>query len=223
MRIAFFGGTFDPPHRGHIAVARAAIERLDLDRVLLAPVAMQPLKGDGAHVGFGDRMTMVELAVQGDSRLAASSVDAPRKDGRPNYTLDTLKQFRQTLAAGDVLFCLVGADALLSLKNWHRAAELLFFCDFIVAGRPGFSLDHIADALPAGVEQAACCQHSEYIRLNLSGAGGRHSAIYLIPDLAEDISATEVRAALAEGAGAQTVLAPKVAQYIRSHHLYEDL
>jgi nicotinate-nucleotide adenylyltransferase len=222
MRIAFFGGTFDPPHRGHIAAAHAAMERLKLDRVLLAPVAAQPLKGNGAHASFQDRLAMVRLAVQGDPRLLASSVDSPRPGGKPNYTLDTLMELRRSLSPDDQLFCLLGADALLSLKRWHRAAELLLFCDFIVASRPGFSLDRISEALPEGVQQSACCHAREFIRIDLEGKGGGHSALYLIPDLEEDISATEVRAALAEGAEAQTVLAPEVARYIRTHHLYQD-
>jgi nicotinate-nucleotide adenylyltransferase len=223
MRIAFFGGTFDPPHRGHIAAARAAIERLQLDRVLLAPVASQPLKGNGAHASFEDRLAMVRLAVQGNPRLGASSADAPRAGGKPNYTIDTLTELRRSLAPDDQLFCLLGADALLSLKRWYRAAELLLFCDFIVVNRPGFSLDRISETMPEGVRQSASCHQPESIRIDLEGTTGGHSALYLIPDLEEDISATEVRAALAEGAEAQTVLAPEVARYIRAHHLYEDL
>ena len=73
MRIAFFGGTFDPPHCGHIAIARAAIRRLALDQVLVAPVGTQPLKGGSAHSSFEDRLAMVRLAVAGEpgSSLAA--------------------------------------------------------------------------------------------------------------------------------------------------------
>jgi cytidyltransferase-like protein len=74
MRIAFFGGTFDPPHRGHIAIARAAIARLGLDQVLVAPVATQPLKGGSGHSSFADRLAMVRLAVTGEPGLVASDV-----------------------------------------------------------------------------------------------------------------------------------------------------
>jgi nicotinate-nucleotide adenylyltransferase len=77
MRIAFFGGTFDPPHCGHIAIARAAIRRLALDQVLVAPVGTQPLKGGSAHSSFADRLAMVRLAVAGEPGLMASSIDAP--------------------------------------------------------------------------------------------------------------------------------------------------
>ena len=221
MRIAFFGGTFDPPHRGHIAVARAAIARLSLDRVLLAPAATQPLKSSGGHSSYLDRLAMVRLAVEGDPRLVPSSLDAPRPDGEPNYTLDTLVELRRTLEAPDDLFCLLGADSLFSFKRWHRAAELILFCNFIVAGRPGFSLDQISAALPQGIRQHALRHQSNFVRIDLAGASGGASHLYLLPDLEEHISATEIRAALAGGSGTQTVLAPQVAEYIHAHHLYQ--
>jgi nicotinate-nucleotide adenylyltransferase len=222
MRIAFFGGTFDPPHRGHIAVARAAIERLNLDRVLLGPVAAQPLKSNGAQASFQDRLAMVRLAVLGEPRLLPSSADAPRLNGKPNYTFDTLVELRRSLSGDDMLFFLLGADAMLSLKRWHRAADLVLFCDFIVANRPGFSLDRLVSALPEGVEQSACCHEPEFVRIDLTRKGGGRSSLYLLPDLEEDISATEIRTAIAAGAEAQTVLTPQVARYIGEHHLYQD-
>ena len=137
MRIAFFGGTFDPPHCGHIAIARAAITRLALDQVLVAPVGTQPLKGGSAHSSFEDRLAMVRLAVAGEPGLTASNVDAPLPGGQPNYTFDTLQRLRSQLQPTDELFCLLGADSFLTLKRWHQCTELLLFCDFIVAGRPG--------------------------------------------------------------------------------------
>src|SRR3984957_17530122 len=148
MRIAFFGGTFDPPHRGHIAIARAAITRLALDQVLFAPVATQPLKGGSGHSSFEDRLAMVRLAGAGEPGLTASNVDAPLPGGQPNFTFDALQHLRSLLQPSDELFCLLGADSFLALKRWHRCTELLLFCDFIVAGRPGFSLDQINAALP---------------------------------------------------------------------------
>lgn len=225
MRIAFFGGSFDPPHRGHLAIARAAISRLALDRVLMAPVAAQPLKGNGGQASFADRLAMVKLATEGDPRLVASDLDAPRADGQPNYTLDTLAGLRRTLSKDDTLFCLLGADALFSFKHWRRAADLLLFCDFIVAGRPGFALDDIAALLPAGLRQLGRSRQPEYIRFDFAGAGGdreeRRTSLYLLTGLDEDISATEIRSALAGGSQTQSVLAPGVANYIRDHGLYQ--
>jgi nicotinate-nucleotide adenylyltransferase len=220
MRIAFFGGTFDPPHRGHIAIARAAITRLALDQVLVAPVATQPLKGGSAHSSFADRLAMVQLAVAGEPGLTASSVDAPLPDGSPNYTFETLQRLRSQLNPRDVLFFLLGADSFLTIKRWHQCTELLLFCDFIVAGRPGFSLRQINAALPKGVRNTGEHHEAAFTRFSLAGPAGQTSGLFLLPDLDQDISATEIRAALAGGAEPQTVLATSVAEYIRSHSLY---
>jgi nicotinate-nucleotide adenylyltransferase len=220
MRIAFFGGTFDPPHRGHMAIARAAIERLSLDRVLVAPAAAQPLKGTAVEASFSDRLAMVELAFGGDPRLIPSGVDAPRLDGQPNYTIDTLAEVKRSLATDDALFSLVGADAFLSLKRWRRPRELLLFCDFIVASRPGFSLARIAEALPTGIEIRGEESQPRWTRLTVAGNSGGQSNIFLLPDLEEDISATEIRAAMATDHETQSILTPGVAKYIRNHGLY---
>ena len=148
MRIAFFGGTFDPPHLGHITIARAALERLALDRVLVAPVGSQPLKAGYGHSSFEDRLAMVALAVSDEDGLIASDIDAPLPGGQPNYTYDTIQRLRHQLAPADELFCLLGADSFLTLRRWYQCSELLLCCNFIVAARPGFSLDEIQGALP---------------------------------------------------------------------------
>ncbi len=83
MRVALFGGSFDPPHHGHIAIAKAAADGLALDRVLFAPVGRQPLKEEGKPTPFADRMAMVELACRVDPRFEVSELDAPRHDGLP--------------------------------------------------------------------------------------------------------------------------------------------
>ena len=208
MRIAFFGGTFDPPHRGHIAIARAAITRLGLDQVLVAPVATQPLKGGSGHSSFEDRLAMVRLAVAGQPGLTASDVDAPLPGGQPNYTFETLLRLRKQLQPTDKLFFLLGADSFLTLKSWHRCAELLLLCDFIVAGRPGFSLEQINAALPQGVKNTGEVREAGFTRFTLAGPSGQSAELFLLPDLDQNISATEIRAALAEGSEQQTVLAP---------------
>jgi nicotinate-nucleotide adenylyltransferase len=118
---------------------------------------------------------------------------------------------------------LLGADSFLTLKSWHRCAELLVFCNFIVAGRPGFSLQEVNAALPEGVENTCERREDGYTRFTLSGASGRSSELFLLPDLDQDISATEIRAALAEGSTPQTVLPSVVADYIRVHRLYRQV
>ena len=225
MRIAFFGGSFDPPHLGHIAIARAAIARLSLDRVLVAPVGLQPLKSGEKPTPYEDRLAMVRLAIQPDPRLEACALDGPRADGRPNYTLDTLAELRATLAPDDRLFCLVGADALSSLRHWHRARELLLFCDFIVASRPGIPLDGISSFLPQGIVERGAHRAPGLVCIRLAGSEEESSTLYVLPGIEKDISATEIRRALHEGREMgwekQTVLAPAVAHYIETHGLYQ--
>ncbi len=221
MRIAFFGGSFDPPHCGHLAIARAALDRVGLDRVVFAPVGTQPLKRDLVPAGYQDRLAMVRLAVADDSRLAVSEIDAPRADGLPNYTARTLDEFRYVLGDRDDLFCLLGADSFLTLRQWHRAPELLMSCDFIVAGRPGFSLDDAESALPRGVSFAGDWRRdTNCVSRQLIGDAGTLRTLYLLPDLKVDISATEIRAALGGGGLPQTVLPARVVAYIHAHGLY---
>jgi nicotinate-nucleotide adenylyltransferase len=222
MRIAFFGGTFDPPHCGHLRIAQAAADRLHLDKVLFAPVGHQPLKQEGTSAGFEDRAAMVELAIAPFSQFEVSLLDAPRPDGRPNYTIATLLRLRQSLAAEDALFCLMGADSFLTLRHWYRAAEILFVCNFIVAGRPGSKLDAIDEALPFGVRVNGAPQVSPgLVQFDLNHSAQEHSVLYLLPDLHEDISATEIRAVLSGGGQQATqVLPDAVATYIREHRLY---
>jgi nicotinate-nucleotide adenylyltransferase len=219
MRVALFGGTFDPPHRGHIAAARAALTRLALDQVLVAPVATQPFKAGIATSSYADRLAMVRLAVASVPGLTASDIDAALPGDQPNYTVDTLERLRK-LHPRDQLFCLVGADSFLTLKHWHRCTDLLLFCDFIVAGRPGFSLEQINAALPVGIRNIGEESFPGYVRYTLTGPEGRGTQLYFLPDLHQDISATEIRGALAEGSELDKVLDPAVAAYIHTHALY---
>ena len=136
MRIGLFGGSFDPPHRGHVALARLAASRMGLGRVLFAPVGVQPLKRDRPQASFTDRVAMTRLALAGEKDMELSLIDAPRADGRPNYTIDAVRTLKAGLATGDELFCLMGADSFLSIGKWYRSSDLLVACDFIVASRP---------------------------------------------------------------------------------------
>src|ERR1700722_10892543 len=131
MRIALFGGSFDPPHRGHLAIATAAADAFDLDEVLFAPAGRQPLKLDSTPAApFADRIAMLNL-------------DAPHSDGTPNYTVQTLTALHQLLP-DDTLFNLVGADSFLDLPLWHEPELLLELAEWIVVSRPGASLDDLS-------------------------------------------------------------------------------
>lgn len=136
MRIALFGGSFDPPHLGHLAIAAAAADAFHLDQVLFAPTGLQPFKAALPPAPFADRLAMVALAIQHHPRFTTSTVDAPRPDGLPNYTVDTLSKLH-TLHPNDILFNLVGADSFLTLPKWRDSGQLLQLAEWIVVSRPG--------------------------------------------------------------------------------------
>jgi nicotinate-nucleotide adenylyltransferase len=242
-RVAFFGGSFDPPHQGHLAVARAARTALALDTVLFAPVGAQPLKPQGSTAGFEDRLAMTRLAIADEPGFVVSLADAPRPSAAPNYTLDTLLHLRGELAPGGRLFCLMGADSFLSLRRWHRSAEIPFAAPLIVASRPGQPLDGLRDALPLGLTMEAASgavsgapgmPHPPVeVRTWLlrNGAGGI-SPFYLLPGLDIEISASRIRSLIRGGSREGMVNAPEspdagrrlvpnaVLEYIRAHRLY---
>ncbi len=223
MKIGFFGGSFDPPHRGHIALARLAMERLGLDRVLFAPVGIQPLKRDRAEAGFSDRVAMTRQAIEHEPGFELSLIDAPRADGRPNYTIDTIRSLRATLAHDDQIFCLMGADSFLSIGKWYRAADLLVACDFVVAARSGFDLGRLTAALPGAISVASCdVAEPGALVLCLHSPARGESRLYLLPDLDEDASASSVRASLHHGAREPSALHPAVAAWIHEHGLYRN-
>jgi nicotinate-nucleotide adenylyltransferase len=159
-RIAFFGGSFDPPHLGHLAIARAARDAFQLDTVLFAPVGAQPLKPEGSSASFEDRLAMTRLAIRNEPTFAISLADAPKSpaagNAQPNYTIDTLKALRSEFKPDCTLYCLMGADSFFGLRQWHRAAEIPFAAALIVASRPAASrpdqpLDGLQAALPPGL------------------------------------------------------------------------
>ena len=230
-RVAFFGGSFDPPHLGHLAVARTAREALGLDRILFAPVGAQPLKPEGSTASFPARLAMTELAIAGEAGFEISLLDAPGAGGEPNYTLDTLRALRAGLPTEGCLFCLMGADSFASLGRWRGAAEIPFTASLIVASRPGQQLDDLARFLPQGLAIGSAEQDLEQepqgdIDLRCytvrNGAGDK-APFYLLPGLDVEISASEIREQIRSSGGESTAahsVPERVAEYIRTHGLY---
>jgi nicotinate-nucleotide adenylyltransferase len=229
-RVAFFGGSFDPPHLGHLAVARAACKALQLDQVLFAPVGAQPLKPEGSTASFADRVAMTKLAIAGESGFVVSLADAARPDGRPNYTLETLEGLGAEFGAGSKLFCLMGADSFFGLRRWHRAEEIPFVAPLIVASRPGEPLGELQATLPEGLalrnmQEAEQAKGSVEIReFELLNKKGASAPFYVLPGLHVEISATEIRRDLhgeiyGRSAG-EALLPAAVVEYVREHKLY---
>jgi nicotinate-nucleotide adenylyltransferase len=238
-RSAFFGGSFDPPHLGHLAIARAARDAFHLDTVLFAPVGAQPLKPEGSFAGFDDRLAMTRLAIAGEPGFAVSLVDAPKSSGAgdalPNYTIDTLNALRAEFKADCTLYCLMGADSFFGLRQWHRAAEIPYAAALIVASRPGQSLAGLQAALPprlalepapAGdrVESSPSGSGIEVRAFTLVNPAGKRAPFYLLPGLDVEISGTDIRTQIRSSSGGQianrSLLPAAVRDYIVQHGLY---
>jgi nicotinate-nucleotide adenylyltransferase len=233
-RIAFFGGSFDPPHLGHLAVARAAQAALRLDTVLFAPVGAQPLKRHGSTASFEDRLAMTRLAIAGEPGFAVSLADAPKPSGAPNFTIETLLGLRAEMPPGSALFCLMGADSFFGLRLWHRAAEILFVAPLIVASRPGQPLDSLQAGLPEGLTMESLPETGrpdsgvDVRSYTLLNRAGDHAPFYLLPGLHVEISASEIRdrirghADTTPGTPAleNALLPGAVSVYIRTRGLY---
>jgi nicotinate-nucleotide adenylyltransferase len=228
MRIAFFGGTFDPPHQGHLGLARAAQQTLNLDKILFAPVGLQPLKPTGSSASFEDRVAMTQLAIAGQPNFELSLADAPAASSNtPNYTAETLTRLRQSLPSETELYLLLGADSLRTLPQWHRAPEIPFLANLIVAARPGhdisnFSISDLAACLPSGIAIAIANLPTQPNHYRLVNAAGQQSQLILLPDTHYEISATQFRNQIHDNPSTLPALIPEpVLQYIHQHHLYK--
>ena len=132
MRLAIFGGTFDPVHYAHLAVAREAADRFHLHRVLLIPADRPPHKG-GARAPYEHRVRMAEIATAGDPRLSVSRLE---QGTARSYSIDTIEKVRAELAPGDELFFIIGADAFAEIQTWRRWRDVAAAVKFIVVSRP---------------------------------------------------------------------------------------
>jgi nicotinate-nucleotide adenylyltransferase len=134
LKLAIFGGTFDPIHDGHLALARAAADRFHLDRVLIVPAAHPPHKAGVTYAPFEHRVRMAELACAGDPRFEVSRIE---EDTAQSYSIDTIEKLRAHLAPGDQLYFLIGADAFAEIRTWHRWRDVARGVRFLVVSRPG--------------------------------------------------------------------------------------
>lgn len=222
MNIGLFGGTFDPVHRGHLALARAAMERCKLHRICFVPAGVPPHKHQPL-APFVHRFAMLALATAEEKAFVPSLLEAPEQNAKkekPNYTIDTVRRLKPSLKNSDELFLLIGMDAFAEISKWQQAEALFRECKFIIAGRPGYSLADVANALPEKLrpraevtkpfhKQEACGD------LVLPGV-----TLHLIADLKEPASATAIRQAASAGKPLGRYLDPAVAEYIKKMGLY---
>lgn len=195
-RIGVLGGSFNPIHRGHLAMAAFALDALSLDRMLLLPTGNPPHKHEGLADKW-DRLAMVRLCERENPRFEACDLEVTRAG--VIYTFDTLNLLRARLPGA--AFCyLIGADTLLELHTWHRADEVLHLCSFAVFGRRGC----------AGKEVISC----------MEGMRRKGADMCWLDMPPMDISSTMVREMAARGKDLTDVVTEPVAAYIQSRGLY---
>jgi nicotinate-nucleotide adenylyltransferase len=221
QNVALYGGSFDPVHLGHLAVARAAMERFRLERVYFVPADVQPLKIQRKVTNFYHRHAMLALALAGEARFVPSLLEAPeivRASGRPaSYTVDTVARMRARIAPGTRLFFLIGMDAFQHIGKWSSPVELLRSAEFIVASRPGFRLEDVVRALPKELRPDKA---GEQRLLEAGSLATKGATIHLLPEVNEEVSATAIREAARRGVGLEELVPGAVAEYIVKLRIY---
>jgi nicotinate-nucleotide adenylyltransferase len=219
-RIAFYGGSFDPPHNGHQAVARELIKLFRLDEFVFIPAFHAPHKRDKRPVSAEHRLEMLRLAVNGEPRISISTMEIEAPE-RP-YTINTLGALKEKLCETHEIFFVIGADSWAEITTWREWESLLQLTNFIVVTRPGYDigLAHVTDAIRAKVVDVRG-QTTEEIAEALRKT--RTEKIYFTDAVTLDISATEIRVKIAVGDGDwKRLVAPEVANYIEKRELYKD-
>jgi len=192
LATGLFGGTFDPIHVAHLIVAEAALDQLELDRVLFVPSAGPPHKPGRKITPVEHRLEMVRLAISDNVRLALSGLEARRP--APSYTIDTIRELRGELGGGEALHFVMGSDSLVQFFTWKEPEHLLAECEFAVVPRPGFDL---ASADPRIASRAR-----------------------ILDAPMMDISSTDIRERVREGRTIRYLVPAPVSDYIATKKLY---
>lgn len=197
LRVGIMGGTFDPPHRTHLALALAAQEAFKLDQVLFIPNARNPLRRIGPKASPKDRFRMVKLLVEGHEGLAVSDIDLGRSG--PSYSVDTVRDLSQVMPAD--FWWILGSDAAKQLEEWHDVEKLAKMTRFAVAIRPPDTKEMVLRHVPERL----------------------HPALDFMDFPASKRSSTAIRENLGLGRDEGMQLVPAVANYIAEHNLYQEI
>jgi nicotinate-nucleotide adenylyltransferase len=238
MNIGLFGGTFDPIHHGHMALARGARERFELGCVHFVPAHIPPHKQRHPIASYFHRYAMLALATMNEKAFIPSLLEAPaeavtpastgkKERGEqakvsPNYSIDTIRRLKQTLRKSDRLFFLIGIDAFEEIATWHETDALFRECEFIVASRPGFSLADVANALPEKLRPKSAvtkpfAKQPAKGDLVLTGA-----TVRLLENVHKNVSATAIRDAVMAKRPLTKFVDASVADYIKKTGLYRN-
>jgi len=194
MKIGVFGGTFDPPHLGHLMIAEAAVKALGLDEVVFVPANRNPLKHGRSLASGKHRLEMTRLLVEGEGPYVVSDIDLTR--GGPTYSVDTLSEL-QTAYPGDYWF-IVGSDALLTLPGWRHTERLIKLCRIACILRAPHRQEDALRPLPESI---------------------RH-VVDFVEMPSTPISSTAIRESLEDKGQAYSWLKPSVLKYIEDQGLY---
>lgn len=220
-RIAVYGGTFDPIHVGHAAVARNLLELFGLDELLFVPAFVAPHKRGRKVSPAFDRHAMLALATQDEWRLRVSTVELSAPE-RP-YTVETLTRFGETLGETARLFFVMGADSWEEITTWREWERVLALADQLVVTRPGYELptDHVTEAARQRIVDVRGASRGRVEDELEKNEGPR---IYLTDAVNLKMAATDVRAAVARGDwdALKELVLPAVAEYIRKYGLYRE-
>ena len=198
MKTGILGGTFDPIHKGHLAVAEEVRLRLNLDEVLFIPVGYPWRKAGSLILPAEHRVEMVRLAIADRPSFRVSTIEVDREG--PSYTIDTLEELRSGLGNGDEIFFIVGWDSLADLPNWKAPERVIRLCRLVAVPRPGYfppDLKSLEDVIPGLSERAILLDGPEV-----------------------DVSASQIRERVARGLPISGLGPEAVERYIREHGLY---
>lgn len=198
MKIGVLGGTFDPIHIGHLAVAEQVRVRLDLAEVVFVPAGQPWLKTNSAISPAQHRVEMARLAIADRPCFKLSMVEVERPG--PSYTVDTIADLQAQFGAGEELFFILGWDSLAQLPQWHEPSRLVTMCHLVAVPRPGYQLPDLK-SLEAVIQ-------------------GLSRSLVLLDRPEVDIDATEIRSRVARGLSISQLVPAPVDRYIKQHKLY---
>lgn len=198
MNIGMMGGTFDPIHNGHIAMAQETRTRLNLARVVFVPAGQPWMKSERPLTPAVHRLEMVRLAIAPYPYFRLSRIEIDRAG--PTYTIDTITELRAELAAGDELYFILGWDSLAQLTQWRDIARLIKLCRLVAIPRPGYSRPDLKS-----------------LEAQIPGLSPR---LVLLDKPEIDVSATDIRSRVAQGLPIGHLVPAPVAAYIKRHKLY---
>ncbi|MDX5627907.1 MULTISPECIES: nicotinate-nucleotide adenylyltransferase [unclassified Brenneria] len=207
---AFFGGTFDPIHYGHLQPVIALAHRIGLHQVVLLPNNVPPHRPQ-PEANPRQRRRMVELAVEGNPLFTVDDRELRRQ--QPSYSIDTLETLRAELGNARPLAFIIGQDSLLTLHQWHRWQDILATCHLLVCARPGYRSTMETPALQQWLEAHLTQDPQDLHRQT-------HGLIFLADTPLVTISATEIRQRRRKNLSCDDLLPPAVLRYIDAHNLY---